>query len=212
MKRILWVPVLGVVALSFALGARGMKITINGKAVQGEVLEVGGKMYVPVSALKAGGIQAGVGSGALALNFGSTGGANQQNGVEGKTGEWLFNGVWRFQVKSFQQQGESDGAGWKVAVEIRNGTTRNGYAPGGTGWQGATLILEDGTSISARSDSPELRDTGLNQGASNAQTLYFDTDSQSKPERFILRFDRNGTQGTPMKFTVGDPSFRVSLK
>ena len=97
-------------------------------------------------------------------------------------------------------------------MEIRNGTTLNGYSPGGTGWQGITLVLADGTSVAARSDAPELRDTGLNQGAGNQQTIVFESDSTSEPDRIILRFDPKGLEGTPLKFNTSEPSFRVHLK
>src|SRR5438045_983495 len=81
------------------------------------------------------------------------------------------------------------GAGWTVKVEIRNGSKFNGYAPSGTGWQGITLVTEDGTIVPAASDAPELRDTGLAQGAGNTQNLFFPTESADKPARIILRFD-----------------------
>jgi len=184
-------------------------IKVNGKAVPGTVLMVDGKSYVPVSALKAGGASVSVNGGVMSIDF-AAGGANQQAGVEGKVGEWLFNGIWRFRVNTLTKQ--TDPAGWKADVEIRDGTTVNGYAPGGTGWQGITLVLDDGTSVPARSDAPELRDTGLNQGAGNPQTIYFDTDSASEPDRIILRFDPKGTEGTPLKFSTTDPSFRVHVK
>lgn len=195
-----------------AWAAAGLKIVINGKQVDGEVLKVDGKMYVPVSALKAAGCGVTYDDKSLSINF-AAGGANQQNGVEGSIGDWLFDGIWRLQVKSIDRQTDADGTGgWKLVVEIRNGTKFDGYSPGGTGWQGATLVLADGTSVPSRSDSPDLRDQGLNQGAGNTQSLYFDTDSSSQPDRFILRFDPKGLEGTPLKFTVADPSFRVSLK
>lgn len=201
---------LSLVALAAAATAGWQSsLRINGKSVAGAPITIDGKTYIPLSSLKAAGAVVAKNNGVMTIDF-PAGGANQQNGVEGSVGDWLFNGIWRFKVTGFSKQ--TDQPGWKVDVEIRNGTTYNGYSPGGTGWQGVTLVLADGTSVSSRSDSPEFRDMGLNQGASNAQSLYFDTDSTSEPDRLILRFDPKGLVGTPLKFSVPEPSFRVHLR
>jgi len=185
-------------------------IRVNGKSVPGSMVMVGGKPYIPLSALKAAGAKVVTANGVTSIEISAAGGANQQDGVEGKIGDWLYNGIWRFRVTNIAKQ--SDPSGWTVAVEIKNGTNSNGYAPAGTGWQGVTLVLVDGTVVTARSDAPELRDSPINQAAGNKETLYFDTDSPSEPDRLILRFDPKGVEGTPLKFSVGDPSFRVHLK
>lgn len=188
----------------------GETLKINGKNVAGTVHTIDGKAYVPVAALKAAGAKINSANGVMTIDFPVMGGANQQAGVEGKVGDWLFNGIWRFKVVAVSKQAE--GSGWKVDVEIRNGTQFNGYAPAGTGWQGVTMVLADGTILTARSDCPELRDTGVNQAAANTVSVYFDSDSSSEPDRLILRFDPKGIEGTPLKFSVPDPSFRVQLK
>lgn len=211
MKKLFIWPVVGLVALCVAASIEVTKLKINGKAVGGKPLMINDRLYVPVSALKSAGMTASIDGDTLSLSTSAAGGANQQAGVEGGLGDWLFNGIWRFRVISVDKV-EGDVSGWKAAVEIRNGSKFDGYSPGGTGWQGVTLVLEDGTSVPARSDAPDFRDLGLNQGAGNAQTLYFDTDSSSKPDRLILRFDPKGLEGTPLKFSVKDPTFRVSLK
>lgn len=216
MKRGLVFFAVALAVCAVGVSLRAMKIRINGKLVAGEVMKVDDKLYVPVSALKAGGVRVAMDGETLSLRFptqGAAGGTMQQAAVEGKIGEWLFNGIWRFQVKSIAKHTDEDGAdGWKAVVEIRNGSKFDGYSPAGTGWQGVTIVLDDGNSVGARSDAPEMRDSGLNQGAGASYVLHFDTDSASKPDRLILRFDPKGVEGTPLKFTVADPSFRVSLK
>ncbi len=182
-------------------------IKINGKAVPGEYVMVEGKQYVPVSALKAAGATFKTADGTLTIDF-PVAGSMQQGGLEGEIGDWLNNGVWRFRVVGISKTSE----GWKVDVEIRNATKVNGYAPGGTGWQGITVVLADGTVVGARSDAPELRDNPVNQSATDQQSLLFETDSASEPDRLILRFDPKGIEGTPLKFTTADPTFRVHLK
>ena len=98
-----------------------------------------------------------------------------------------------------------------IDVELRNGTTANGVALAGTGWNGVTLVLEDGTVLSARSDAPELRDTPVNQGANLTATLVFETPSTSKPSRIILRLDPKGTENTGLSYKVANPTFRVDV-
>src|SRR5437016_6083167 len=101
----------------FVLAVAALEVTklkINGKAAEGKVMTVDGKLYVPVSALKAAGVNTSVDGDTLSLSFPAAGGAGQQRGVEGSIGEWLFNGVWRFRVESVEAQSE----GYKVNVEI----------------------------------------------------------------------------------------------
>ena len=77
---------------------------------------MGGKTYVPLSALQSLGIQVSTGSGVTSLTGGKAvaaapgtttaastpnngaGGANQKASVTGCVNEWLFNGVWRMRV------------------------------------------------------------------------------------------------------------------
>ena len=222
MKKHYLIGVLALATASVALAQQVLGLRINGKTVAGGALVYKGKTYVSVDALKAAGVGVKSTAGGVELTFPTAattstgaGGAGQQTGVEGKAGEWLFNGIWRFQVMSIQRADPTtDGAGWKAKVEIRNGTKLGGYAPSGTGWSGMTLVLEDGNSIPARSDAPELRDGALAQGAGNSQTVLFETESKSKPVRLILRFDPKGLEGTPpsLRFTVPDPSFRVDVR
>lgn len=205
--------------LALTAGAQqATRLRINGRAAADAPITVKGKTYVSLDSLRAAGIAIHSANGLVELTLpGQTvadGGAGQQNGVEGKLGEWLFNGIWRFRVISVTPTDPATiGAGWQAKVEIRNGTKFSGYSPGGTGWQGISIVTEDGTSINAASDAPELRDKGLAQGASNAVTLFFPTDSASKPSRVILRFDPRGLEGTPkdLRYTTKDPSFRVNL-
>ncbi|WP_309709794.1 hypothetical protein [Armatimonas sp.] len=219
MKRIYGLGIVTLAVASMAAAQQALSLRINGKSIPAGAVVVKGTTYISADALKAAGVgvQYTRGGVELTLPTASTttgaGGANQQNAVEGKGGEWLFNGIWRFQVMSVEKADPTtEGMGWKVKVEIRNGSKSGGVAPAGTGWQGVTLVLEDGNSIPARSDAPELRDSGLAQGAGNAQTLLFETESKSKPVRLILRFDPKGLAGTALRFSVPDPTFRVDVK
>lgn len=193
------------------------RIKIDGKVVPGQSISVKGKTYIPLDALRAGGLGVRLSGGVVELSTAggaatATGGANQQEGVEGKIGEWLFNGVWRFRVLSVEKASADVGEGWVAKVEIRNGSKFNGYSPAGTGGEGISLVTEDGASFAAASNAVDLMDKGLAQGASNIQSVYFATGSASLPTRLILRFNTQGVANTPLRFTVPNPTFRIDVK
>jgi hypothetical protein len=215
---------LGVVATAWAQTA--YSLIINGKPSTAQAIVVKGKTYIPLDALKSAGAQTqltgtmlsltlpggGGSSNANGANNGA-GGANQQKGVEGKAGEWLFNGFWRFRVISMEKLTDPEHLGWKVKVEIRNGTKENNIAPSSTNIEGMEIALEDGQTIRPfGGDMLAFNDTILAQGAGNTQTIPFETTNTSKPLRLILRFPRNGTQFQVTKFSVPDPSFRVDIR
>lgn len=220
-RFVLFLSLLSLACVAVAQQAATMRLKINGTAAADAPITVKGKTYVSLDALKAAGVRVSRSGSTVALTLpvnGSViarGGANQQDGVEGKMGEWLFNGIWRFRVLSVEKADPAkEGAGWLARVEIRNGSKFSGYSPGGTGWQGMSLVTEDGQSVQAGSNALPLSDPGLAQGASNAQSIYFATESASKPDRLILRFDPRGLEGTPagLRFSVPNPTFRVALK
>ena len=196
-----------------------LKLKIDGKPSALAPIVVQGKTYIPLEALKAAGVGVQMNGGTVELQFlgkGVTdGGAGQQTALEGKGGEWLFNGIWRFRVLAVEAADpEKIGKGWSVKVEIRNGSKFNGYSPSGTGWDGISLVTEDGNSTPAASDAVDLRELGLAQGAGNTVTLFFPTEAASSPARVILRFNPEGLKSAPagLRFTTANPSFRVDVK
>jgi hypothetical protein len=194
-----------------AWAGQALTLTIDAQPA-GTVLVVHGKRYVAIDALKAAGVCVSESGSTVALTLpGRTVAAS----ADASIGAWQFNGIWSFRVLSVARRDPAtDGAGWTVAVEIRNDSKFGGTAPAGTGWQGVTLLTDDGSAISAGPSAAALRDTGLAQGAVHAQTLVFETDSARKPVRLVLRFDPKGLEGAPqgMRFTVPDPSFSVDLR
>jgi len=202
-----------------ACAQKALKVNVNGKPSRFGAMAFKGKTYVPVEALREAGLVVKVTGGTVAIALPgaqlAAGGTNQQGAVAGKGGEWLHNGLWRFRVLSVTAaDAAKDGPGWLAKVEIRSSGKLGGYSPAGTGWQGMSIVLDDGNSVGARSDAVELRDPPLALGASSTQTLYFETESKSMPAKLILRFDPKGLLGAPpaLRFTVPDPSFRVDLK
>ncbi|MCL6527259.1 MAG: hypothetical protein K6T57_10295 [Thermaceae bacterium] len=191
------------------------RLLINGKAVSGQAVLVGGKTYVSLEALKAAGVQASLSGTTLSLTLPSTpvaqGGSNQNAAVEGCLNEWLFNGLWRFRVLKVEPR-NTEPRGWQATVELRNGSKADGIALAGTGWGGMQLILNDGNPVGAVSDAVDLRDMALLQGAQKTVTLDFYSDETSKtPSKLFLLLDPKGLTGTTLRYSVKDPSFRVRL-
>lgn len=208
-----WVLLL-MALIGVALAATSYKLVINGKAQKEAAVVINGKTYVSVDALKASGVGVSLAGGTLSLALPGAptaqGGANQNAAVEGCTGEWLFNGLWRFRATKVEPS--SDPGGWKASVELRNGSKFDNIALSGTGWGGMQLILEDGTPVGAASDAVDVRDQAMLQGAGKALSIAFPSDDTAKtPKKLFLLLDPKGLAGTAMRYSVADPSFRVRL-
>lgn len=192
-------------------------LNINGKSVAGKAITVKGQTYVPLSSLKAAGVTSSVKTGTLYLSWGPTGGANQVNALEGGINDWLFNGVWRFRVTGIEPN-DDDRKGWKVKVELRNGTKTDELSLAGTGLDALTLVMEDGNELKPY-NSNDLVDKGINQGGSTVATLLFydEEGNGRKPDRLLVRIKPDADTTAYMKgrlgiaYTGGDPSFRIRL-
>lgn len=219
--KLRWTLVLAGLAAgaAFALAqSGGLSILVNGKSVPGKSLVSKGQTYVPISALKAAGATVSTAGGKLSITFATpaAGGANQVAAVEGGINDWLFNGIWRFRVTSVAPL-EGDRPGWKVGVELRNGTKLDNFALSGSGFDSLSLIMADGNAIKPYNGG-EIVDPGLGQGAMAVVNLIFydDEGNGRKPEKLILRiapddFTRNYLKGQGAVYSVPDPSFRVKL-
>ncbi len=193
-----------------------LSLSINGKAVPGRTLVAKGETYIPLSALKAAGVTINVKSGTLYLGLTPSGGANQINALEGKVGDWLFNGIWRLRVVSVSPN--DDGRpGWKIRVELRNGTKLDSMALGGTGLESIALVMADANQIKPYNITDIDRPVG--QGSSiDVNLVFYDDDGNGRlPDKLIFRIAPDATtkaflKGQGAAFSVADPSFRVNLK
>lgn len=207
---------LGALTLAQVLSA-DHTITINGKAVAGKAKVIGGQIYVPLSSLKAGGATATVSAKKLSISWKAEGGVMQTGALEGKVGEWLFNGVWRFRVTSVEEFTEGDRRGYKVRVELRNGSKFDNLALSGSGFESIKLYMSDDNALDVANIS-DLRDPGLVQAASLNVTLSFydEGDTPRKPDRLLLKLNpdestRKYLSDNGAVFTGLDPSFRVLI-
>ncbi len=206
-------------ALLFAQGAN-LALIINGKAVPGKTVVVKGQTYVPVSALKAAGASVALSSGKLTITFPTSvagaGGANQVAALEGGLNDWLFNGIWRFRATSVAPL-EGERPGWKVGVELRNGTKLDNLALSGSGFESLTLVMADGNALKPY-NIVDITDRPMGQGAQAVleMTFYDDEGNGRKPEKLLLRiapdtFTRDYLKRLGAAYSVPDPSFRVKL-
>lgn len=217
MKRplLFGLAVLTVAASALAIQAN-QKLVINGKSVEGKTIVSNGQTYVPVSALKAGGAVVTSKEGTLTITIAAPGGANQLGALEGGLNEWLFNGIWRFRVLAVNPL-EGDRPGWKVDVELRNGTTADNMALDGTGFQSVQLVMEDQNIIPAPYNITEFN-RPVGQGSTIKESLiYFDDEGNGrKPIKMIVRITPDDPTKAFLKrmgavYSVPDPSFRINL-
>lgn len=97
-KTVVLTAVAGVVALSALVWAQSTRVlVINSQVASTDVRVINGKSYVPVTDVaKALNLQVVVNGNRIELT--RAGGAMQVDGLMGKTGDWLFDGGWRFRV------------------------------------------------------------------------------------------------------------------
>lgn len=217
--------VVGIVGVSGLISALVMAqallanhvIEVNGKVVAGKAKTIGGQLYVPVSALTAGGLGVSVTKNKLVISSTAAGGINQTGAQEGKVGDWLFDGVWRFKVHSYEPWLEGDRKGWKVKVELRNGSKADNIALAGCGFEGIKLVMSDDNALEP-ANITEIRDPGLVQAATlNVDVIYIDdSGSDRKPDRLLLKLNPDAETVKYLRragavFTSKDPSFRVQL-
>jgi hypothetical protein len=207
--------------LGFAAGTT-YKLVIDGKAAANAAIVVNGKTYVPLEALKTAGVGATLGAGTLRLTLPrastATGGANQNAALEGCRNEWLFNGIWRVRVGAVEAYQDNDLRGWRVGVELRNGSKADNIALGGTGLSALSLVLSDGNQLEP-ANIGDIRDPGVAQGAGITTRLTFvDTTgvTDHTPKKLLLVLKPNPTDvgflsRSGAVFTVKDPSLRFNL-
>ncbi|MBS2040067.1 hypothetical protein JST97_34085 [bacterium] len=213
------------VGLSLAGWAAGQRLFINGKPAAHGLLQHQGKTWICLDDLKAGGAQVTSTSDGLTIRFRpDEGGAQQITAVEGRHGEWLFNGIWRLQAgsptlirKPFS--GEPGTPGWGIQVELRNGATRE-VSLQQTGVQLPTLALRNGTVLKAdEGDWQQICFRALLPGATVKHQLKFyfphaTPDSAAEPgQRLVVPVDTNFglLKDTGLRYSTPAPSIRVSF-
>lgn len=199
MKRALWL------LLPLVAWAAGPRLTINGRPAANGLLQHQGKSWVCLDDLKAAGARVEGNS----IRFQAEGGANQIAALEGKTGEWLFNGIWRLQTAPAVAI-QTPHPGWGLDIEFRNGAKKE-VTLHQTGVQLPTLALADGTVLKAdEGDWQLICFRPLLPGAAVKHQLKFYT-TTGTPQRLILPVDPKFglLRDTGLRYTAPAPSFRI---
>ena len=218
---------------SFALAASpGYSVVVNGQVAPDQAIVVGGKTYVPLSALKLLGVQTSLRGNTLTLGTQATlatapGGTNQRASLEGCIGETLFNGVWRFTTKKVEAIGADVGLGpgWGVTVELRNGTTTKTSLLD-TGLTSIDLIQLDGNTFvfeERTAEEPFLYKAVTQAGGVTYQLRFHVQDARAEASS-VTRPVKLNVQIDPKRLTAGyliagkvaystpTPSFWVKLE
>ena len=148
------------------------------------------------------------------------GGANQRASVEGCINQTLFDGFWRFKVKSAvlgTEPGSPTLPAWGVAIELRNARTQD-TSPAYVGVGSPQVVLADGTVLNMSTDSQiaynsKILYLTIPPGGSAHGTFYFRTDNNtSKADKLLLPINPSNTvYRTSLGYPVKNPSFRVHL-
>ena len=208
---------------SFALAAGlNYSVIVNGQVVPDQAIVVGGKTYVPLSALKLLGVPSSLRGSTLTLGAAATagaapGGANQRASLDGCIGETLFNGVWRLTVSSVTPTVRYNGQqkGYSVKLSWRNGTTKTIDALN-TGVKAITLALVDGNTLTSENEQ-DLKYKSLPQAAGTNVALSFWADSAqtaaglAQPSKLLIEIAASGAAASGVAYTAANPSFRVRL-
>ncbi len=106
-----------------ALAGAPKVLWVNGKKSAKPMIEQGGEVYVPVSALTAAGAEVVVGADRVSVQFVPVKAQNEQEYVEAIIGEWVGNGTWRFRVSNvakIENPFGTGGGGFALDFEVRN--------------------------------------------------------------------------------------------
>lgn len=217
--------ILGVASLAVAQTVR--TLIINGKTASTDIRIIDGRAYVPLADI-AKALDLGISIKGSTYELTKAGGTGQVNGLMGKTGDWLFDGGWRFRVnntfKTDKYTAKNDWYGENefeapegkemiiVEYSYRNGGKEMyNFSIGKT-----SLAGKDGTAFSLASndfpfDGSRLFSQGLMPGSQGDGALIFFVKSGFELKDLILTVDELAgydDSTRPKKPTV----FRISLQ
>lgn len=207
-------------------GAAGaLALFVNGKASSAAPLVHDREVYVPVSALKAGGAQVTVDGKAVRIQFlPVTGGTYQTDAVEGRMKEWLFNGIWRVRVldvESIVDPYNPQRPGWGVTFEIANGAGK-ATSQFVTGLKYPELfdVKEKKLAIDENDWQTASWFKELPPGGAVKHTAKFyypsgtPAEAVAAPAKVLVRVDVNdgNLRGSGLKYNVKSPSLRIFLE
>jgi hypothetical protein len=181
MKRSLLLVGMGVAAV--ALAATERALWINGQRMSQGVIEQGGEVYVPVSALRAAGADVNLTDERVSITF-TAPGRVQVDAVEGIVGDYVSNGTWRVKVTDVQKDVNpfvNRGPGAKLMLEVRNLSTKRTSLQS-SGLESIQVLDGQGRILAVSATSFKNRYTALPPAASFTDTLRFGDPRGQMPE------------------------------
>jgi len=159
------------------------------------------------------------------------GGALQRMSVTGCMNEFLFDGVWRLKVLSFEKGTYFGTAGYAVKLQLRNGTSKQLQVSktglGGEYGRNINLIMSDDSSVPVESVGSNTADYAAFTGASappgaavNASLKFYPAQSvldsaDIKPKKLLIEIDPTAInpdyKHDHFRYPINDPSFRAKL-
>lgn len=221
MKAMLSALVMALMGLTFA---QTYTLIINGQEVSVPAIVMEGQTYLPLEALEQAGMLVSRSADSVSVQFGPaiTGGANEIKALEGCMNQFLLNGIWRFQVTSFESFSDGSLSGWNVAIELRNATERT-LSPHDFGvegdYRGVVLALDNGSVLSMHGSyiariQNDLVFKELPPAAGTQVVLQFRSDgSDAQPKHLLFPMNpaRRSFRAEGLDFATDAPSFRIRL-
>jgi hypothetical protein len=189
--------VIALLVVGAALVAAPKALWVNGKKSAKPLIEQGGEVYVPVSALTAAGAEVVVGPDRVSVQFVPVKAQNEQEYVEAIIGDWVGNGTWRFRVSNvakIENPFGTGGGGYALDFEVRNaGATMAQIAYGGV--LSITLLDSADVRMGCTSDSFKSYYADLQPGGAAKDRLLFGVDAPGGAQvkeaaKVIIQFDK----------------------
>jgi len=156
------------------------------------------------------------------------GGAMQRMSVTGCMNEFLFDGVWRLKVLSFEKGMYYGTAGYAVKIQLRNGTSKQlqvSYTGvGGEYGRNINLIMSDDSSVPVETVGSNTGDyvafikaSAAPGSAVNSSLKFYPAQAvldsaDIKPKKLLIEIDPKAINpNITLHYAIADPSFRVKL-
>lgn len=214
---------LGSVAFcAIALAAGSMTLVINGKPAKLVPITHEGETYISLTELRRAGAQITQSGETMSIAFiPYQGGTQQVDALEGTTGEWIFNGIWRLRVNGATpifDEG-SNRPGWSIDAEIRNGSNKT-VSMGQTGVSQEVLLFDvDGKrlSLDVGDFQVQMYFVELPPGGAIKHQLKFyypshtPRDAARPVSKLLLQVDTKSglLRDTGLKYNVAAPNMRI---
>lgn len=191
-------------AVAFALAQSGIKVTLDGKPLSSRGFVKDGLVYIPANDVaKALGKTYAYDKAKKSARLGSAGGAFQTDGIEGKAGETLFNGITRFTVGTTLTPGEPYTI---LEIEARNAEKSNKTYKFGFTSTRYTVFDAAGIAIEGEMKNNDYYAVPLAQAEFRKVPVSFKFPAGFVPVRMVVRLETQ-VSGNPPRSEI----FRITF-